>query len=261
MKAMHHKRIQEVLKKDRSTEPIIRLPSEGGHVLVCSGAQHWCALCGVKGPLRRVGQQKCSGAKRERWQQKAAVNSLLSTDCQSRGHLRMISGQVVWCDRCGAYGTHRGCGLAHPCPGPAVMGSGGGKWQRLRLLRAGRHPKDKIWIGPPVPETAWSSATVSAVNTALQEVRSGKTVDDHEAPAPPLPPSSSTSRFELLRQRVVQRELASTNRVSTTVGDADSSSRPVSTGMQAPVESRFEALRRRVKTKEMVAKGELLLDE
>ena len=119
LKAMQHRRMQEVLKLDRHKEPVVRLPSEGGHVLVSVGKQHWCALCGSKGPLHLVGRQRCSGAKRDRWLQKALEAKDLPqlSDDQSRGHLRMMSGQVVWCDRCGAYGTHRGCGLARPCPG------------------------------------------------------------------------------------------------------------------------------------------------
>ena len=178
MKAMQRKRMQEVMKRDRYKEPVIRLPSEGGHVLVSTGRQHWCALCGPRGLLHQVGHQRCNGAKRDKWLHKSleATGELQQPEDHSRGHLRMMSGQVVWCDRCGAYGTHRGCGLAQPCPGHATMGAGGGKWQRLRLLRDGRHPKDKSWLGTPLPEASCSTASVSNVNTALTEVRTREAV-------------------------------------------------------------------------------------
>ena len=162
LKALQHKSKQGALKKDRRSGPAVRLPSEGGHLLVADGMQHWCASCGIKGPLYKIGLQRCEGTKRDRWLQKSITLGMdePNSETDAAGHLRMMSGQVVWCDRCGAYGTHRGCGLAHPCPGAAVMGSGGGKWQRLRLLREGWHPKDRHWIGAPVPEVAWSLTTV-----------------------------------------------------------------------------------------------------
>ena len=169
--------------------------------------------------------------------------------------MRMMSGQVIWCDRCGAYGTHRGCGLARPCLGHAVMGSGGGKWQRLLLLREGRHPKDKSWIGAPIPESAWSMTTISSVNTALSEVRRRDKIFAPKTAAQPTS-SSSTTRFELVRQRVRQKELVASGRLVIENRVADSSAPKTCAGMPVSIESRFEALRQRIKTKEARAQGE-----
>ena len=170
--------------------------------------------------------------------------------------MRMMSGQVIWCDRCGAYGTHRGCGLARPCLGHAVMGSGGGKWQRLLLLREGRHPKDKSWIGAPIPESAWSMSTVSSVNTALSEVRRRDKIFDQKVATQPTS-TSSTSRFELVRQRVRQKELGASGRLVSENRIADSSTKTTCAGMPVSNQSRFEAMRQRIKTNEIRATGGL----
>ncbi len=73
----------------------------------------------------------------------------------------MMSGDVVWCNICGAYGTHRGRGMAKPCAGSVRMGTGGGRWQQLQLLRAGKHPKDLYFLGEPVPEAQWVVQTAA----------------------------------------------------------------------------------------------------
>ena len=167
----------------------------------------------------------------------------------------MLSGQVVWCDRCGTYGTHRGCGLAHPCPGAAVMGNGGGKWQRLLLLRAGRHPKDKHWIGAPVPESAWSLATASNVNTALLEVRRRDRILDQKVVSQP-PAAQSVSRLAMVRQRIQQKEMAASGRLSCVLNCSGPSSSTSCAGLPVSNLSRFEALRQRIKAKEISAVGE-----
>ena len=251
-KALQHRGRQGALKLDRKRQPVVRLPSDGGHLLVADGKLQWCAVCGSRGSLEKIGAQRCEGTKREKWLCKSLVEGEGGTDttAAAAGHLRMLSGQVVWCDRCGAYGTHRGCGLAHPCPGAAVMGSGGGKWQRLRLLRQGRHPKDRHWIGSPVPEAAWSLATVSNVNTALQEVRKRDQLLAQKVDHLPLNQKHPT-KLELVRQRVVQKELASSGRLDNGVVCSGSSSQTPYAGLHVPKLTRFEALRLRIKAKEV----------
>jgi hypothetical protein len=172
----------------------------------------------------------------------------------------MMSGQVVWCDRCGAYGTHRGCGLAQPCPGHATMGAGGGKWQRLRLLRDGRHPKDKSWLGTSLPQASWSMASVSSVNTALTEVRTREAVVAQKT-APTSSTSIASMRLMQLQQRVRAKELATKGRLVAHDRIAINSSQSTCTGSPSSIVSRFDALRRRVRTKEMAAQGELHLPE
>lgn len=264
LKAMQHNKQQEVLKKDRCIEPSIRVPSEGGHVLVSDGQLRWCAMCGTRGFLRSIGQQKCSGTKRDKWFQKSfePTEKVQQPEYNSLGHLKMMSGQVVWCDRCGAYGTHRGCGLARPCTGHATMGAGGGKWQRLLLLREGRLPKGKSWLGAPIPEARWSSASVSNVNIAVTETRqrdeilaqkSGATCAQEKAKSClPL-----VSRLEQVKRRVRAKEHGADKSPAAANRLADNSSRSACTGMSSSIASKFEAMRLRIKMKELAAMGEV----
>eukprot|EP00747_Dinoflagellata_sp_TGD_P027925 gnl/TRDRNA2_/TRDRNA2_132912_c0_seq3.p1 gnl/TRDRNA2_/TRDRNA2_132912_c0~~gnl/TRDRNA2_/TRDRNA2_132912_c0_seq3.p1 ORF type:complete len:128 (+),score=12.34 gnl/TRDRNA2_/TRDRNA2_132912_c0_seq3:45-386(+) len=48
-----------------------------------------------------------------------------------------MSGDVLWCNRCGAYASLRAQGLSRACP---RRPSDGAAARRLRLLREGRHP-------------------------------------------------------------------------------------------------------------------------
>ena len=142
------------------------------------------------------------------------------------------------------------------------MGAGGGKWQRLRLLREGRHPKDKNWLGAPLPEANWSIAAVSSVNIALTEVRNKVAVVAPKTAASPSNTSSASLRFELLKQRVRDKELAEGGRLVVNEKVVKASSLSECTGSSSSSKlSRFETLRQRIKMKEMSAKGELHLPE
>ena len=82
-------------------------------------------------------------------------------------HLLMMSGPVVWCNVCGAFGSQRGCGLAHACPGPAQVSGTGGRAQQLRRLRSGFHPKDRNRLPAAVPQSEWSADELSQVQKFL----------------------------------------------------------------------------------------------
>ena len=138
------------------------------------------------------------------------------------------------------------------------MGNGGGKWQRLLLLRAGKHPKDGQWIGLPVPESAWNKTTFSDVNTALQVVCGKDKIVNQKVVAQAASSEGSTSRLERVLLRVRQKEAATTNRVIRGNHFAEGSSFSSSTGLLVSSGSRFEALRRRIRDKEIRAQGELL---
>ena len=83
-----------------------------------------------------------------------------------RHHL-VKSGQVIWCNVCGAFGSQRGRGLAHSCPGPAQVGGTGGRAQQLRRLRAGFHPKDRSKLPAAIPQADWSADELSQAQRAL----------------------------------------------------------------------------------------------
>jgi hypothetical protein len=257
LRALQHRQVRSALKEDGAADRAIRLPSTGGHLLVCDGQLQWCAMCGVRGQLSKIGHQRCSGLKREQWLQKSlkvAGDATPNADC-ALGHLRMLSGKVVWCDRCGAYGTHRGCGLAKACIGQATMGAGGGKWQRLRLLRSGRHPKSKEWLGSALPEARWDLTTVSSVAIALAETRKRQSLVDNKV-AYQQSGQQSSSRLEMVKWRIRAKEAAGT--VDRVIENKIALSSHLNTcvGLPTPVLSKLEALRLRVRSKEAKAMGE-----
>ena len=55
-------------------------------------------------------------------------------------HQLFVSGSVVWCKRCGCYGTSRLRGLKGSCRGPPRAG---GRAVALRRLLGGTHPENK----------------------------------------------------------------------------------------------------------------------
>ena len=59
------------------------------------------------------------------------------------GHLLFRYGNLVWCNRCGAYGERRARKLHSSCAGEAV----GTAASRLRLLQAGFHPRTGRQLG------------------------------------------------------------------------------------------------------------------
>lgn len=54
-KALQHRSVQKALAKERRNETTVRLPSDGGHLLVSDGPLQWCALCGTKGLIHQIG--------------------------------------------------------------------------------------------------------------------------------------------------------------------------------------------------------------
>ena len=135
------------------------------------------------------------------------------------------------------------------------MGAGGGKWQRLLLLREGRHPKDKTWLGAPVPEANWSMATVSNVCIALTETRKRDSVIEQKSTYP----SSSTfkvSRLEMVKRRVRAKGSAEGCRVVVENKVADGSTQKACVGLPTSAMSRFEAMRLRIRITEVEALGE-----
>jgi hypothetical protein len=55
------------------------------------------------------------------------------------GHMLFLSGELVWCRKCGCYGERRFKALKRTCQGPAV----GGRATQLQRLLEGRHPVSK----------------------------------------------------------------------------------------------------------------------
>ena len=124
------------------------------------------------------------------------------------------------------------------------------------MLRSGRHPKDKQWIGMPVPEAAWSAATVCDINLSLQEGRARDRIVEQKLASSASSSLSSTSRLENVRLRVRQKEALSNNRVVLENHiTAMSSSSSSCVGARLSSCSRLEALRQRIREKEIHANG------
>ena len=122
------------------------------------------------------------------------------------------------------------------------------------LLRSGKHPKDKTWLGTPIPEAQWSVANVSEVNIALTEVRRRAAIVDHKGGIT-NPVHTKLSRLEQVRQRVKAKEGANQDDKVVANKSTDSFPHGNCTGGSSSNVSRLEAMRLRIKGKEMKAKG------
>ena len=105
----------------------LRPPDLGGHCLRRRDGAWCCCVCmrcstkwGVLAP------QRCSGDAATRWAMKAEALAEHG-NIDGGGHRRMLSGDIVWCARCGAYASERARGLAAPCPGKPQVMTGGGR--------------------------------------------------------------------------------------------------------------------------------------
>ena len=83
----------------------------------------------------------------------------------------MISGDVIWCCVCGAYADRKVSGLTTKCDGKHTgPWKGGGKKGQLNDLRKNRHPKTKLRLPDPIPESTMTlDAAASASHPELAE--------------------------------------------------------------------------------------------
>ena len=117
------------------------------------------------------------------------------------GHVRFISGDVIWCDRCGAYAISQAIGLAKPC----VAKPSGGTATRLGLLRRGLHPITRLPLGDDtLPE--------SRAGVPLRPLADAVASDAVAGPSPVLgavedspPPGSKRGRLQVVRERILRR--------------------------------------------------------
>ena len=166
----------------------------GGHHLSWTGRSWECAIC--RRHAKRWGAiapRRCPGSAALLWAQRAeAISKRGGRD--GGGHRRMLSADVVWCDRCGAYATVASRGLTAECPGLPSQWKGGGRPQQLAALRAGKHPKTGDCIGAPCPEPRWDLlATDAGEALAVPRIARGFLAQRHPAHRrqacvdPPLP--------------------------------------------------------------------------
>ena len=114
-----------------------RTPELGGHVLEQRGEEWLCVSC-----LRSsrhwsvLAPGLCSGSALDVWARRAEGQAELLQQA-SKEHRAVFTGDIVWCDCCGAYASRRAKGIARSCPGKPSDRSA---TYRLRSLRLGRHP-------------------------------------------------------------------------------------------------------------------------
>ena len=132
------------------------LPADGGHLLRPFGHLWACEVCRHTGRWLSLAPFRCSGPAQLRWEQRAirraqAITITQTAPAPPRNHLTMVSGLVVWCNRCGSYAYTRAVLMARPCPGPPRDWRGGGRAQQLTSLRRNRHPRTRCALPPAVP--------------------------------------------------------------------------------------------------------------
>ena len=139
----------------------------GGHVLTRSGGRWSCTVCRCWSKAwSRIAHGTCAGPAAARWVKKSMLLPRAG-QAQGLGHVRVLSGSVVWCCACGAYAEASAKQLLKPCPGKNQgRRSEGGLQGQLRALRSGRHPRTLKPLPPPVSEASvgtehWLSLSTS----------------------------------------------------------------------------------------------------
>ena len=145
-------------RDSRAKVPALRPAALGGHRLSRSGGCWSCKVCKAKSKQYwKLAPQRCAGPALARWAEKArALAGQHPAD--GGGHSRVLSGDVLWCTRCGSYANSVAKGLSKPCSGKG----GGGKLGQLKVLQSGRHPKTFAPLPRPVPESCWTSSGLTA---------------------------------------------------------------------------------------------------
>ncbi len=139
----------------RRTIKFARPVELGGHDLRGGEAGWRCTVCRTVARRRDdIASLRCPGLAVQKWADMEEASRLGGGVAVANGrrHHRWMSGDLIWCSLCGAYGELKAVGLAAACPGPPPN-TGSGRTTSLSRLRAGRHPKSNLPLhGPPTPE-------------------------------------------------------------------------------------------------------------
>ena len=174
----------------------------GGHMLALKGQVWHCNVCRTSSAdWNAIAPAKCQGSAAARWARKAVAMAERGQEAGS-GHLRMMSGDVIWCNRCGAYATWNAKGLAKPCPGPPK-----GVWGRarqLRNLRANLHPMTGSCLPTPIAEPLWMTPTTTTTTSASSSTNGSQATTSFSTAT--APPTVATLRMQALRERIRAKE-------------------------------------------------------
>ena len=151
---------------------VVKLPDQGGHTSVKAGAFWQCSKCMKRSRFKAQFESRaCDGPIKDRWKRKSAQSILEHSsehaDQHRFQHVRMVSGDVIWCTICGAYGQHQARGLAQFCQGKFDgKWKGGGRVAQLKALKSNRHPKTGEPLPPAIPESEWLKGKRTYIGTA-----------------------------------------------------------------------------------------------
>ena len=184
----------------------------GGHNLVKAEGVWKCVVCGRSSKhWHRVAHELCAGNRALKWSQRArklaGVGAGGGTD--GAGHVRFLSDDMVWCDRCGATATHHAISLAQPCKGKPRPG---GAEHNLRLLRRGINPITRLAFREgPFPEPGSNAKPQVAAESerwggrgTVPEVSAQARGQGGRSASVKLP--TAKQRLEALRKRVIEKE-------------------------------------------------------
>jgi hypothetical protein len=126
-------------------------------------ARGWqCVTCRrVSSKWESIAPRRCGGSAAVRWAQRA-VDDATRGFVDGGGRRRMLSDDVMWCSRCGAYASSRVVVLAKACRGHP---SDAGAAARLDLLRSGRHPVSRAPFMAEVVSEPSSFSCVASVSS------------------------------------------------------------------------------------------------
>ncbi len=233
-------------RQKKNARPLVleaRPPALGGHVLRRVARGWRCEQCRRStASWSAMATKRCSGSAAEKWAKKA--EELAVAGCvDGGGHCRQLSGQVIWCARCGAYATDVAKGLTQPCPGKREGWKGGGRHQQLLALRGGRHPRTGEWIGPPVSEAAWIPGAAGPTTWAYTAGASGRRRPPLTLGGPRLGPTAAA-------RESAEQSARDGDDVAEAVGDSNvqhsEDRRTCADGQPTAAAARLAALRRRV---------------
>ena len=123
----------------------------------------------------------CKGSISRKWKGKSASSiidhSIEPASQHQMQHVRMFSGEVVWCAICGAYGEHKARGLTQFCQGKFEgLWKGGGRVGQLKRLKSCRHPK----TGEPLPRALTEREWLDGKRTSIITASAGGQPSVHE---------------------------------------------------------------------------------
>ena len=164
-------------RHERGPRPIradVRQPALGGHAIRprMSGAStsFECMICKrTAKKAKTLAPQRCGGSAALRWACMADAHA--KQGClTAHGNLRALSGDVLWCIKCGAYATTVARGLTRMCPGRWQGDRENPRRQQLASLRRNVHPYEKRPLPSPILECDLFRAVGPADARAIEEL-------------------------------------------------------------------------------------------